>query len=155
MIPTLANTKIGEVNRRDPVRVGPAASLLHAVTLLREHKRGAVIVEDSAGAPVGIFTEHDLVTRVDHTDHGWHETTVAEVMTPTPVTVSADTPLAVVVRKMGRGGFRHVPISGPDGRITGVVSIRDILRHITEMFPQEFLNLPSDPEHAARNPWGG
>ena len=31
----------------------------------------------------------------------------------------------------------------------------DLLRHLVEFFPQEFINLPPDPEHEAKEPWGG
>lgn len=155
MIPTLANTRIRDIDRREPVRLDANASLVVAVTELRERKRGAVLVEDDEGRLIGIFTERDLVSRLDHASHSWHDKTVSEYMTPRPFTVPASTPIAVVITRMGTGGFRHVPIVDREGRAQGLVSIRDILRHITEEFPQEFLNLPCDPEHAAHNQWGG
>jgi hypothetical protein len=36
-----------------------------------------------------------------------------------------------------------------------MVSILDLLVHITEFFPEEFFNLPGDPEHEAHSRWGG
>lgn len=155
VIPELAHTKVGEIQVREPVRLGPDATIGDAVTQLRERKRGAVVVEGDDGAVLGIFTEHDLVARIDHKQDGWLDAPVREHMTEKPVTVRAEQPLARAIVAMEAGGFRNLPIVDDAGRVTGIVSIRDILRHIAENYPQEFLNLPPDPDREAKNPWGG
>jgi CBS domain-containing protein len=33
---------------------------------------------------------------------------------------------------MDQGGYRHVPIVDEEGHVTGVISVRDILRYFTE-----------------------
>jgi CBS domain-containing protein len=53
-------------------------------------------------------------------------------MTPNPETVSSGDTLAFALHKMDGGGYRHLPvISG--GRPTGVISVRDLLRHFTRL----------------------
>src|SRR5688500_3700896 len=59
----IASTPIGDIARREPVRVGPDTPLADVVTRLREHRRGAVIVEDEGGI-AGICTERDIMMRV-------------------------------------------------------------------------------------------
>lgn len=49
---------------------------------------------------------------------------VSELMTPTPVQVSADTPLATCARCMVRLGIRHLPVTGPNGRLVGIMTDR-------------------------------
>lgn len=151
----IARTPIGEVKARAPVRVHLRAPLIDGVTLLRERRRGAVIIEDDDGRIVGIFTERDLITRVDHDDHRWHTRPVEDHMTRAPQTIPQTGTVADAVRLMRSGTFRHLPIIDGDGRVVGILSIRDILAHIAEHYPKEFLNLPPDPEHEAHSRWGG
>jgi CBS domain-containing protein len=154
VLAAIATTRVGEIVRRAPVLVGPATPLGKVVSLMAQGRRGAVLVESEARGLEGIFTERDLMLRVSHDDTSWRLRPVGEVMTPSPVTISAATPLAQVLRRMTEGGFRHLPIV-EDGRAVGIVSVRDVMRHIAESFPQEFLNLPPDPDHEARGRWGG
>ena len=56
---------------------------------------------------------------------------VRDFMTRSPETVEADARIAFAVHKMDVGGYRHLPVVS-EGRIKGVISVRDILRYITE-----------------------
>ena len=50
-------------------------------------------------------------------------------MTRDPVVLRHDETIAVAINKMAVGGFRHIPIV-EDGRPTGVVTARDVFRHL-------------------------
>jgi CBS domain-containing protein len=52
-------------------------------------------------------------------------------MTPGVVTLEAEDRIAYALHKMNVGGYRHIPILFA-GRLAGVISIRDILRYLTE-----------------------
>jgi len=151
----IAKTPILEVKTRAPVRVGLQAPLIEAVTLLREQRRGAVVVEDDSGLLAGIFTERDLITRVDHADHGWHARPVEQHMTRDPRTLDEAATVADAIRLMQAGTFRHLPVVAAERRVIAVVSIRDIIALIAEHFPRELLNLPPDPAREASRRWGG
>ena len=58
---------------------------------------------------------------------------IADVMTPNPVTLRHDDPIALAIHRMAVGGFRHIPIL-QDGRPTGVVTARDVFHHLAEAF---------------------
>ena len=78
---------------------------------------------------VGIFTDRDAVVkaagkRLD----SFH---VRDFMTPDPVVLRHDDPIAVAIHKMAVGGFRHIPIV-EDGRPTGVVTARDVFHHLAQ-----------------------
>lgn len=155
MLKEIAATPVTEIDIREPVRVAPETPLIEVVTRLREKRRGAAIVEDG-GKVVGIFTERDLMLRVDHTaGAGWHSQPVRDYMTKNVIMVSTRDSIAAAVQKMKSGEFRHLPIDLGPGKEVGLVSIRDILAYIAEHYPAEFLNLPPDPEHEARRRWGG
>jgi CBS domain-containing protein len=78
-------------------------------------------------ALVGIFTDRDAVLKVAAA--AADRRPVREVMTPDPVVLRRDDPVAVAIHKMAVGGFRHVPILD-DGHPIGVVSARDVFRHL-------------------------
>jgi len=151
----IAATPIGTIVRRQPVRVQPETTLGEVVATLREKGRGAVLVEDPAGRITGIFSERDLMLRVDHADPTWTALPVQSVMTPGPRTIREDEPIENALNIMLTGGHRHLPIVDAAGGLVGIVSVRDILIHIVGFFPADFINLPPDPEREASGLWGG
>lgn len=150
----VADTPIGSIKRRQAVRVSPDFPLGEVVHQLRKHGRGSVVVEEG-GRAIGICGERDLMLRVDHSDPRWIERPVREVMTPAPRTIREDEKIEDAINLMLAGGYRHLPIVDATGTLLGIVSIRDLLVHIVGFFPDEFVNLPSDPSHESRGPWGG
>ena len=52
-------------------------------------------------------------------------------MTPGPETINHDDPIAFALHRMDIGGYRHIPVL-TNGQPTGIISVRDILRYITE-----------------------
>ena len=57
---------------------------------------------------------------------------VSEFMTRDPEAVSPQHTLAFALHKMDCGGYRHVPIL-EDGHPVAMISVRDMLRHITRL----------------------
>ncbi len=53
-------------------------------------------------------------------------------MTANPECVNADDTLAFALHKMDVGGYRHLPVLH-EGKPAAVISVRDLLRHITRM----------------------
>ena len=78
---------------------------------------------------VGIFTDRDAVVKAAGKRLGSFH--VRDFMTPDPVVLRHDDPIAVAIHKMAVGGFRHIPIV-EDGRPTGVVTARDIFHHLAQ-----------------------
>ena len=80
---------------------------------------------------VGIFTDRDAVLKAAGKRlESFH---VRDFMTPDPVVLRHDDPIAIAIHKMAVGGFRHIPIV-EDGRPTGVVTARDVFHHLAEAF---------------------
>ena len=95
----------------------------------RMHDEGfdCVLVTDG-GRLVGIFTDRDAVLKVAGRQRG--SIPIRDVMTSDPVVLRHDDPIAVAIHKMAVGGFRHIPIVDGGGLPTGVVTARDVFRHI-------------------------
>ncbi|MEO5940695.1 MAG: CBS domain-containing protein [Candidatus Limnocylindrales bacterium] len=78
---------------------------------------------------VGIFTDRDAVLKVAGLER--QARPIATLMTRDPVVLRHDETIAVAINKMAVGGFRHIPIV-EDGRPTGVITARDVFRHLVE-----------------------
>ena len=96
----------------------------------RMHDKGVdCILVTAAGRLVGIFTDRDAVVKVAGQNVG--SRSIATLMTRDPVVLRHDETIAVAINKMAVGGFRHIPIVD-NGRPTGVVTARDVFRHLVE-----------------------
>jgi CBS domain-containing protein len=129
---SLMHDPVGVLNPRTPVTVRPTTTMREAIHTMLERNLGALLVVDRDGKLLGILSERDLLTKVAGIHAAYEELPVGQFMTPHPETVSAKDTLAFAIHKMDIGGYRHLPIV-EEGRPTGVVSVRDMLRHITRL----------------------
>jgi CBS domain-containing protein len=109
-----------------PISVEPDTRLDAVITRMHDGGTDCVLVV-SEGRLVGIFTDRDAVLKVAGKRLGGLK--VGDFMTTDPVVLRHDDPIAVAIHKMAVGGFRHIPIV-EDGRPTGVVTARDVFRHL-------------------------
>jgi CBS domain-containing protein len=150
----ILSTPISELTLRDPILVDAETTVAAAVNAMNEHRTGCVLVAQG-GRLVGIFTERDVLTKVVFRDHG-SALKVESVMTRRPETLEATASIAYALNKMSVGGYRHIPVVERSGRPIGVLSVRDIVDFLVELFPDGVLNLPPSPEQAiARSLDGG
>ena len=84
------------------------------------------------GKLVGILSERDLLVKVVGHHSDFSKLAVEPFMTPNPETVSTKDTLAFALHKMDGGGYRHLPVL-KDGKPHGVISVRDMLRHIVHL----------------------
>ena len=60
----------------------------------------------------------------------WVSRTVQDVMTKDVISLEIQDDLAAAIEIMQKHNFRHIPITNEDGKLRGIVSDRDILRHL-------------------------
>jgi CBS domain-containing protein len=116
---------------RPPVTVPLDADLGRVIRLMIDEGVGAVLVVGPTGDLVGILTERDFLAKVAG-EPAVTTLPARDFMTPRPETVAPTDTLAFALGKMDAGGYRHLPIVS-DGKPIGVVSVRDILRHVTRI----------------------
>jgi CBS domain-containing protein len=151
----IPKTAIADINSREPVRIREKTSLIDVVMAMKEALRGAAIIEDNAGKLIGIITERDLMTKIDHKTLAWHDMRVEEAMNHNPKTIKATQFIHEALSIMNTCRFRHLPIVDAGNHVLGIVSIRDIIMHVAKLYPQEFLNLPPEPTTEAAARYGG
>ncbi len=105
----------------------PADMSVHAVTQLMFDKQQSAALVTEYGVLTGIFTERDATFRVLAAGLSPDETTVGEVMTHNPRTLTEAKPFGHALHLMYEGGFRHVPVVDRNKRPLGVVTARDAL----------------------------
>ncbi len=116
-----------------PVVVGPQTPLGDIAEHLARENR-SILVSDGQRL-IGIVTERDLLFKVLGTIPDWRHLPVADFMTPEPETLEFSDKIAYALHKMAIGGYRHLPLL-KEGRPERVVSVRDILEYLAEMFPE-------------------
>lgn len=113
------------IENQKPITASAGISVAEAAQLMKEHRVGAILVVQG-GKLKGIFTERDALFRVMAAGRDPKTTTLSEVMTPNPRTISPDRPFGHALHLMYEGEFRHVPVV-ENGRPLGMVSARDAL----------------------------
>lgn len=123
---------ISEYMVKDPIAVPMDSSLSGAVAVMREKGIGAVLINDPQGQTIGIFTERDLLNRINFEDPE-HNTglKIKDVMTSNLVMVDHAQPYNVVLDMMKTKNLRHLPVTR-DGQVIGIVSLRDMMNRYEE-----------------------
>ena len=112
----------------DTVTLPSSKTLGEAASLMSRHRIGAVVIVDGDGAVEGILSERDIVRAVaDKGGEGLSEPISAR-MSKKVVTCSTGAALTELMEMMTEGKFRHVPVI-ERGRLAGMVSIGDIVKH--------------------------
>ncbi|GAA0967875.1 Hypoxic response protein 1 [Nocardioides aquaticus] len=109
------------------VTVAPEAGVRDLLRLLAEHNVGALVVSSDGSRVDGIVSERDVVRRL-HADGTVVDNTVGAIMTATVETCTPSTPLDEVMLTMTERRMRHVPVVD-EGRLVGIVSIGDVVKH--------------------------
>ncbi len=114
------------IRSRGLVSAQPDEDVLTVARRMSEASVGAIIVLES-DALVGIFSERDLMTRVVVARRDPSGTPVSAVMTREVVTAEIGDKVDACEDKMRRAGCRHLPVL-EEGRVIGMISMRDLLR---------------------------
>ena len=111
----------------------PVSALLDA---LSEHKVGALVVAGADGSVEGIVSERDVVRHLQARGASVLEEQVSTIMTSPVHTAAPETTLDELMVLMTEQRIRHVPVVVED-RLTGIVSIGDVVKHRIEELQSE------------------
>lgn len=112
------------------IAVDPATTIFGALEVMQEKNIGGLLVMEGEKL-VGIFTERDYSRKVILKGKSSRDTSVKELMTPNPITVTLDTTIENCMQLMTNKFIRHLPVVEND-RVVGVISIGDVVRYIIE-----------------------
>jgi CBS domain-containing protein len=117
---------------KPPVTISARALLGDALQLMVDKEIGAVIVIDDDNRLVGILTERDYLMKVVGVIGDYTHQPLQAIMTPNPETVGPNDTIAYALQRMDIGGYRHLPVVDQDKPV-GIISVRDVIRHITRL----------------------
>ena len=123
---TALGTRVGDLVTREPVTTTPAASVRDAAATMSAAGVSCVLVVEHL-ALVGIVTDRDLRNRVLAADLPT-VSPVRSVMTPDPVTLSADALAFEALLEMVSRDIHHLPVVDETGRPVGLVTTTDLVR---------------------------
>jgi CBS domain-containing protein len=126
----LLRDRIERLWPKSPSTVSPDTPVGTVLKKMVDERIGCVMVVDK-GKLAGIFSERDALMKLNTDARRFLEKPIAQFMTPDPVTLETNDRIAFALQKMNVGGYRHIPILF-NGKLAGVISIRDILRYLTE-----------------------
>ncbi len=116
-----------ELCDREIAAVGMEATVADAIHKMLDFHVGAVAVVDDEYRVAGIFTERDVLRKMSLSHVDPRTTSIRELMT---------TPVEMATRQTGAGEalgimlerhFRHLPVADNDGKLLGILSIRNLL----------------------------
>lgn len=118
---------------REVVTIEPGASLADAAQLLAQKRVGAALILGADHRIAGIISERDIVRALAARGAGALTEPVSQSMTRKVETCNESEAVAKIMERMTAGKFRHMPVVD-QGRVIGVVSIGDIVKHrLSEM----------------------
>lgn len=124
--------KAKDIMTKNIVTMTPSTSALEAIGLLVDNKISGAPVLDENGKIVGVVTEKDLLVSLDFIGvKNAKDFRVEEFMTKEVITFDEDASVKEISQELVRKNIKRVPIV-KDGKVLGIVSRHDILRHIGE-----------------------
>jgi CBS domain-containing protein len=121
---------------RDVVTIDPAENLAQAIKLLAEKRIGAALVLGADRRLAGIISERDIVRALAERGAAAFDEPVSNTMTRKVETCNESETVVSIMERMTAGKFRHLPVVD-QGRLVGLVSIGDIVKHRVQEMEQE------------------
>jgi len=117
-----------KVKGRTVATARPEETVQEIANRLAQKKIGAIVIVGGGGAVAGIISERDLIRVIAQKGVDALTVPVSEVMTRNVIVCGETTPVDEIMEMMTNGRFRHLPVV-EDGRLIGIVSIGDIVKH--------------------------
>ncbi|HET6377891.1 MAG TPA: CBS domain-containing protein [Methylocella sp.] len=121
---------------RAVVTTQPHRTLEEAAALLTEKNIGAAVVADAEGNVLGMISERDILHAVGKGGAAALGEAVSKHMTTPVITTHENEFIHEAMEKMTVRRCRHLPVLN-GGRLAGIVSIGDVVKHRLEQIEQE------------------
>ncbi|MGE5470966.1 MAG: DUF294 nucleotidyltransferase-like domain-containing protein [Bacteroidota bacterium] len=119
------NSPLAGIGSRSPVTVTPETPLRAALETMSAAGVGSLVVAGEDRRPVGVFTRSDLLDRVVLADLP-HTAPISQAMSTDPCKLEEHATAYDAMLAMATHGIRHVLVTDAEGKLTGVVSERDL-----------------------------
>lgn len=121
------------ISKKGVLKISLRDSAQKAAAVMAEYGVGSLFVEED-GKVRGIVTEMDIVRKVVAANRPVSATTVGQIMSAPLITIDRARSVAEADELMSRHNIRHLAVT-EEGRVVGVLSVRDLLRPIETAAP--------------------
>lgn len=128
---------VSDLMTQAAVTDAPDDTLAEAAAKMRQQQTGSLLVMEGENL-AGIVTERDVLKVVGEGQDP-KSVSLRDVMTTDVVTVDPGKSVQEAARIMFDKWFRHLPVTTTDGKVVGIISLRDLLSLVAEGM--------DDPEH--------
>jgi CBS domain-containing protein len=114
---------------REVKTIKPDALVEDALHRLRAERMGSLVVSENGTNLIGIISDRDILYAI--ADHGIDVLgeSVGSVMTEKVFTCSREDRVSAIMALMTNRRIRHIPVVEKDGRLCGMISIGDVVKH--------------------------
>ena len=133
--------------------VKPSSTIAALSEVLQANRIGAVVVSSDGQAIDGVISERDIAYAVHVHGQKLHARPVSDLMTTSVMTCAPTDTVALVASTMLARNVRHLPVE-ENGRLVGMVSIRDILKERVDELQQKtalLAGLANQPDRPAQD----
>lgn len=127
---------VGEICNREVVTIDRSASVQEAAVLMRNLHVGSLVVVDAQSdlptKPIGIVTDRDLVIEVMAKSVPEQALCIGDIIAPELLTARESDGVWETILRMRAMGVRRLPVLDGDGRLTGMLTLDDLLRFIAD-----------------------
>ncbi len=124
-----------DVGTMDVACCGAGTTAIEAARMMRHHHVGDLVVVDDPEedrVPLGIVTDRDLAIDVLGMSLDPATTTVGSLVHRPVVIATESEDTAQVIERMRVHGVRRIPVVDGRGAAVGIVTLDDMLRHLTD-----------------------
>ncbi len=116
---------------KDVVTAYGNISVREAIELLFKRHIGSIVIIDDTGNCIGIFTERDAIRVV--AQNVSLDAVLEKAMTKNPFTVNEDSTFEEAKSIIKLHKIRHLPVTSTEGKLVGLISVRNILDELNEL----------------------
>lgn len=114
---------------REVWSIEPEATVYEALEIMANKGIGALLVMQT-GRLLGVVSERDYARRIILLGRSSRATKVREIMSSPAITLNFDSSVDDGMRIMTEHRVRHLPVLNPDGTVSGLVSLGDLVKWI-------------------------
>jgi CBS domain-containing protein len=114
---------------REVSTIRPDATVAEALHRMRTERIGALVVSEDGARIAGIISDRGIMWAIDEHGVGVLGNSIGSVMTREVFTCSHQDRVSALMATMTKRRFRHIPVVEEDGRLCGIISIGDVVKH--------------------------
>lgn len=118
--------KIGEIMSTPVITASPTDSLLSLAQAMNDKQISCLVIVNAQNFPQGIVTQKDIIRAIVTHPAQFAEIQSRELMTSTLLTLPPDAYFYEALLMMVQHNVKHIPITGTDGRVEGIITMRNL-----------------------------